>query len=323
MSVRDVIGSFGSKRILIVGDLMIDEYIFGHVEKISPEAPVPVVEAKGTDVKLGGAANVANNLLSLGCEVSILGVVGKDRRGKLLKELLESSGANVDWVLEDEGRPTTVKTRIIAGSQQLLRVDWENRETVSGKILQEMLSILKKNYADFDAVIVSDYGKGAITPELFRFTGRIKRKGIVVSVDPKEKNFPVYRNVTTMTPNIKETYQATGIKPDTDDMAEEAGFRLIEMFNLDFALITRGERGLSIVSKEFIKHIPARAKQVFDVTGAGDTVISVFTLSLCSGAHPIEAAEIANAAGGIVVGKLGTATVDAEELLKSLGYDES
>ena len=322
MEVREILQSFKEKRVLIVGDLMVDEYVFGHVERISPEAPVPVVEAKGTDVKLGGAANVANNLLSLGCKVSILGVVGNDRKGRLLIEMLENLGADVSWVLEDNERPTTVKTRIIAGSQQLLRVDWENRETVSGRILEKMLLTFEKNYVDFDAVIISDYGKGVVNREIFDVTGKVKRDGKVVSVDPKEKNFPIYRDVTTMTPNIKETLQATGIKPDTEEEAERAGLKLVNMFNLDFSLITRGEKGLSIVGRDFVKHIPARAKQVYDVTGAGDTVISVFTLSLCSGALPVEAAEIANVAGGIVVGKLGTATTSVGEILKAFYQNE-
>lgn len=322
MIAEEIFRAFREKRILIVGDLMVDEYVFGHVERISPEAPVPVVEAREASMKLGGAANVARNLISLGCSVSVAGVVGADERGRFLRSSLESLGADVEGVLEDRSRPTTVKTRIVAGSQQLLRVDWESRDYIEGDVHSRLISVVSGRFMEFDALIISDYGKGVVTSELFDVAEKVKRSGIVVSLDPKEKNFPIYRNVTTMTPNVKETFQATGIKPESDELAEEAGKALMERFNLDFSLITRGGRGLSVIGRGFKKHIPARAKQVYDVTGAGDTVISVFTLSLCSGATPVEAAEIANVAGGIVVGKLGTASVTVEEILEHLDKHE-
>lgn len=313
---EEILKSFKGKKLLVVGDFMLDEYIFGRVERISPEAPVPVVEAKDVTVKPGGAANVAANLSSLGAVPYLVGVVGRDEKGKKLKALLRELGANIDWLIEDSGRPTTVKTRIVAGAQQLLRVDWENREYVSSAISERILDILSKNFRSFDAIIISDYGKGVITPELFEITGKVREER-PITLDPKEKNFPFYRDVTTMTPNIKETFQAVGVKPETDEEAEKAGNRLINRFNLEYAVITRSEKGLSIVGRDFKRHIPTRAKQVFDVTGAGDTVISVFTLALSSGATPVEAGEVANLAAGIVVGKLGTATTTVVEILET------
>ena len=219
-------------------------------------------------------------------------------------------------LIEDSARPTTRKMRIIAGSQQLLRVDWENTDYINRSLSEKLREVISSVYKDFDAIIISDYGKGVITEKLFEITGKI-RKEIPVTLDPKEKNFKLYRDVTTMTPNIKETFNAVNVKPIGDSEAEEAGRKLIQKFNLEYAVVTRSERGLSVVGKDFVKHIPTRAKQVFDVTGAGDTVISAFTLAIASGATPEEAGEIANLAAGIVVGKLGTATATVEEIEKA------
>ena len=316
---RELLHRFKGKKILVVGDFMLDEYIKGTVERISPEAPVPIVDAKSKSYRPGGAANVVANLRALGAEVESVGVVGKDQDGETLLKLLKEMGAGVNGIVADGERPTTKKTRIIGGSQQLLRVDWESRDYLSQKVEERLLAFLKENYRRFDAVIISDYGKGVITKGLFEVTKEIKKR-IPVLLDPKEKNFPIYGSgaVTTMTPNIKETYQAVGLKPLTDSEAEEAGRRLIEEFGLDFAVITRSEKGISIIEKGAAHHIPTRAKQVYDVTGAGDTVISAMALSLAAGADLKEAAEIANLAAGVVVGKLGTATVTVEEIEEAL-----
>ena len=310
---RELLKKFTGKRILVIGDFMVDEYIKGTVERISPEAPVPVVEAKGITLKPGGAANVVANIRALGGEAVPLGVVGNDEAGERLKELLQELGAPTETLITDTSRPTTRKTRIIAGSQQLLRVDWESRDYLPETIEKQVLSFLLNHYREFDAIIISDYGKGVVTKKLFDFTGQIK-KTVPIFLDPKEKNFPFYREVTTMTPNIKETFQAVKILPDTDEKTEKAGKRMIEEYRLDYAVITRSEKGLSIVMKNRVKHIPTRAKQVFDVTGAGDTVISAFALAVAAGATPFEAGEIANLAAGVVVGKLGTATATVEEI---------
>jgi rfaE bifunctional protein kinase chain/domain len=315
--IRTVLKNFKGKKVGVIGDFMIDEYIKGNVERISPEAPVPVVEAKNSTYSPGGAGNVVANLISLGAEVVVFGVVGTDKNGAKLKELLEKLGANVEFLVEDDSRPTTIKTRIIAGSQQLLRIDWESREEVKGEVAEKIYSALEDTAEDFDALVISDYGKGVVIDRLFEITKKLKEK-LPVLLDPKEKNYPIYRHVTTMTPNIKETFQAVGIKPESDELAKIAGEELIRKFKLDFAVITRSEQGLSVVGKDFIHHIPARAKQVFDVTGAGDTVISVMALALASGASPEEAGYLANIAGGIVVGKLGTAVVSVEEIEREL-----
>ena len=308
---------FRGKKILVIGDFMLDEYIEGKVERISPEAPVPVVEAKEVKVRPGGAANVVANLLSLGANPVPLGVVGEDKAGERLKELLKKLGAPTETLIVEPSRPTTRKTRIIASSQQLLRVDWECKEEVPREVKEKILSFLKENYGEFDGIVISDYGKGVITGELFEITGKIKRR-TPVFLDPKEKNFRVYSEITTMTPNIKETFQAVGIKPESDREAEIAGRKLIEQFKLDFAVITRSEKGMSVITPRETKHIPTRAKQVYDVTGAGDTVISAFALAFVSGADPFTAAEVANLAAGIVVGKVGTATVSLKELKEAL-----
>ncbi|MEO2068253.1 MAG: D-glycero-beta-D-manno-heptose-7-phosphate kinase [Desulfurobacteriaceae bacterium] len=312
---EEILEKFEGRKILVVGDFMLDEYIFGRVERISPEAPVPVVDARDITLRLGGAGNVAANLRSLGAYVWVLGVVGSDEKGKILKKLLEKV-ANTSWLIEDDDRLTTVKTRIVAGSQQLLRVDWENKDYVKASISDQILEMISKNYKEFDAIIISDYGKGVITPSLFEITGEVKKER-PITLDPKEKNYPFYKDITTMTPNMKETFQAVGIEPISDEKAEKAGKLLIDKFKLDYAVITRSEKGLSVIGRDFKKHIPTRAKQVFDVTGAGDTVISAFTLAISVGATPTEAGEIANLAAGIVVGKLGTATTTVDEILKA------
>ncbi len=314
---RELLKKFKDRKVLVIGDFMLDEYIEGKVERISPEAPVPIVEARETTFRPGGAANVAVNVKSLGGSVTVLGVVGNDEGGERLRKILSGKGINTELLLEDTSRPTTRKTRIISGSQQLLRVDWESKNYISEKLRKELLTYLLENYRDFDVIVISDYGKGVVTKELFEITGEI-RKRTPVFLDPKERNFPIYRNVTAMTPNIKETFQAVGIKPISDKDAERAGKKLIERFNLEYAVVTRSERGISIVTGKEVKHIPTRAKQVFDVTGAGDTVIASFSLAVAAGALPFEAGEIANLAAGIVVGKLGTATVTVEEIEEAL-----
>ncbi len=313
---REILQRFKGKRILVIGDFMVDEYIKGTVERISPEAPVPVVEARGVTLKPGGAANVVANVVALGGHAIPLGIVGDDEAGERLRELLQNTGVETDTLITDTSRPTTRKTRIIAGSQQLLRVDWESRDYLPEEIERKVLSFLSSHYREFDAVIISDYGKGVITRALFTLTGKIKEE-VPIFLDPKEKNFPIYTDVTAMTPNIKETSQAVGVVPATEEETEKAGKLLIERYKLDYSVITRSEKGLSIITKDETKHIPTRAKQVFDVTGAGDTVISAFALSIAAGATPFEAGEIANLAAGIVVGKLGTATVTVEEILEA------
>jgi len=313
----EILDAFAGKKVLVLGDFMLDEYVKGKVERISPEAPVPVVEARGISHKPGGAGNVTLNLSALGAKPFAFGVIGRDEAGRKLKAMLEQAGVDASMLLVQENRPTTRKMRIIAGAQQLLRVDWENTDYIDTATFEKLRDVLVSVWREFDAMIISDYGKGVVTESLFELTRKFRAQ-IPVALDPKERNFGFYKDVTTMTPNIRETYLAVGIKPVTDSDAEKAGRRLIERFNLNYAVVTRAEKGLSVVCTDRVSHIPARAKQVFDVTGAGDTVISVFTLSVACGATPEEAGELANTAGGIVVGKVGTATVTVEEIRHEL-----
>ncbi len=311
---------FKGKRILIVGDFILDEYIFGNVERISPEAPVPIVDARDKTVKLGGAANVALNILSLGGIPFLLSVIGNDQNGRKALELMKKLEIKTDGLIVDSKRPTTVKTRIVASSQQLIRIDWENRDYIPDNIEGKILEFINENAGNFDAMLISDYGKGVITGSLFKTTKKLK-KNMPIVLDPKRKNYPLYRNVTAVTPNTKETYEATNIYPSSDNNAEIAGKVLIERFKTDYALITRGEKGLSIIGENLKKHIPTRAKQVYDVTGAGDTVASVFTLAIACNLPPVEAAEMANAAAGIEVGKLGATSVTIDEMNEFIRKD--
>ena len=307
---KEIITQFKNKKILVVGDLILDRYLWGEVERISPEAPVPVVDIKKETFNPGGASNVAWNISQLGAEVFMSGVVGKDEPGKLITSLIEEKNIKPLIVLDRE-RPTTEKTRIIAVSQQLLRIDKEKRVNLSSSVSSELINQIKSVLKKIDAVIVSDYGKGVITKALMDF---LKSTKIPVFVDPKPSNFLLYKNITTMTPNRKEAYEC--VKMDRDSTVEEVGKQIMEHLGIDTLLITLGAEGMALFEKETVTKIPAKAKKVFDVTGAGDTVISVLALSKISGASWKEAASLANYAAGYVVGEIGTATVSPEKLLE-------
>lgn len=321
----DIIKRFSEASILVIGDLILDRYIWGKVSRISPEAPVPVVEVTREDFLLGGAANVAANIVSLGGKVAIAGVTGNDRARDVIMKLLEDRGIDTGGIVMDE-RPTTVKTRVIAHHQQVVRFDREDRSKISLKILKRMLDYIKAfaSRSRIDAIIVSDYKKGVVSRELIREILRIARpSGIFVAVDPKVGHFPYYKGVSIITPNLKEASEGSGIEIIDETTLIKAGRRLLKKLSLEALLITRGEEGMSLFlrrDKEIEHHhIPTRARKVFDVTGAGDTVIATFTLCKVSGASMIEACEIANYAAGIVVGEVGTATVTPEQLKEAMG----
>ncbi len=307
---EEIITQFKNRKILVVGDLILDRYLWGEVERISPEAPVPVVDIKKETFNPGGASNVAWNVSQLGAEVFMSGVVGKDEPGKLLTSLIEEKNIK-PLIIVDKERPTTEKTRIIAVSQQLLRIDREKRVNLSPSVSSELINQIKSVLKKVDAVIVSDYGKGVITKALMEF---LKSTKIPVFVDPKPSNFLLYKNITTMTPNRKEAYEC--VKMDRDSTVEEVGKQIMEDLGINTLLITLGAEGMALFEKETVTKIPAKAKKVFDVTGAGDTVISVLALSKISGASWKEAASLANYAAGYVVGEIGTATVSPENLLE-------
>lgn len=305
-----------SKCIMVIGDLMIDEYIWGKVERISPEAPVPVVEVESELFNLGGAGNVANNLLNLGARVIINAVRGNDRHGDILVGILEDLKVPTDSIFVDPKRTTTVKTRIIAHTQQVARIDKEDRSLITDALRKKIIGSYQDALADIDALIISDYGKGVVSKKLIgEVVPPARKKGIPVCVDPKERNFPYYRNVSAITPNVKELSFGAGIKIEEYDHLIQAAHKVKSMLGCDMVLVTRGEHGMSLFEEDgHPVDIPTTAKAVFDVTGAGDTVIACFTLAWASGATPREAAIIANVAAGLVVAEVGAASVPWEKL---------
>lgn len=321
-NVEKIFGNFKEKKILVIGDIILDRYIFGKVMRISPEAPVPVVEVYEEQYRLGGAANVANNIIALGGKVYLCGIIGKGSAGRIVRDLLTERGIQQDFIFDDIRR-TTVKTRIIGGNQQIVRFDIEDRKRLEGKAKETFLSIIKNGLNNFDAVIVSDYKKGVVSEELFRILVSHKKKNnSFVAVDPKVGHFRLYKQVSLITPNIAEASHGAEIEIKDEKTLIKAGFNLLKKLACDSVLITRGEEGMSLFEKQNsdinVTHLPTVAKKVFDVTGAGDTVIATITLAHVAGASLVDAAKIANVAAGIVVGKIGTATATKEEIIEVL-----
>lgn len=298
---------------------MLDRYVWGTVTRISPEAPVPIVEIKGETDRLGGAANVANNVRALGAKCSIVCVVGEDQAGRELEKQLEAQGIPVDGLIRDSSRPTTLKTRVIAHNQQVVRTDREVRDEVSGSLEDRLIDAVLDRVDGCDAIIVSDYAKGVITKRLLdNLIPMARSRNKLIAVDPKEAHFKNYKRVSLITPNQFEAAAAMGKRIYDELSLHDVGWEIIELLDVDFVLITRGEKGMSLFRKDrTYKHYPTVARKVYDVTGAGDTVISCFTLALCVGASVDEAASIANHAAGIVVSNLGTAVVTPDELISS------
>ena len=318
--LKRIISNFKGAKILIVGDLILDEFIWGTVSRISPEAPVPVVWAKRESFMPGGACNVANNIVSLGGRAYLSGVIGGDEKGAVLKGELESKGIDTSCVLVDETRHTTLKTRVVAHHQQVVRIDKESVEPLKDDTITKLTRHIRTKLTDADAVIIEDYGKGVITPRLLKaIVPLAKRMKKIVAVDPKEEHFSYYRGVSLITPNTQEAEKASGVEIKDEDSLFKAGGKILSKLGCAIALVTLGENGMCVFKKgSRPKHIPTIAQEVFDVSGAGDTVIAAYTLALVSGADPIEAAHVANCAAGIVVRKLGTATVSPEELIEKI-----
>lgn len=324
--IHNILTSASSKRILVIGDVMLDEFVWGKVSRISPEAPVPVVEVSRESSYPGGAANVARNLAEFTRSVRVLGVVGRDGYGAQLRGLLEEERIQTDCLVEVAGLPTIVKTRIIARQQQVVRVDREKRTTPDAATLRSIVAQVERVLPETDAIIFEDYGKGLIVQELKDAVCALaQRRETVVTVDPNPGNPLDWAGVTAIKPNRSEAFAAAGVlhdEPADDPLRDapllEVGRRLIERWKVGQLLITLGEHGMILFDGgQPPYHTPTRAQEVFDVSGAGDTAISLYTLALAAGATAREAAEIANHASGIVVGKLGTATVSAEELVES------
>ncbi len=312
--IKIIVRNFQKKKVLVLGDLMMDKYIFGDVSRISPEAPVPVVEVTKDLRCLGGAGNVSRNLESLGCSSILVGVVGDDDEGRWIRENVSESRG----IFVDPKRPTTTKTRIIAHQQQIARIDIEKRSDISKEMETIILDFIKSQ--NYEGILISDYNKGILTRGLMReLIPFAQKKNIPIFVDPKIENFFLYSPVTLITPNHHEAEKIVHHPCLSDSQVEKAGETILNRISSRYLILKRGERGMSVFERgKKALHIPAIAKEVYDVTGAGDTVIATATLALLAGASIIEAAIMANAAAGIVVGKLGTATVNQEELLASL-----
>ncbi len=317
--LRQAVGKFSQAKVLVLGDVMLDRFIWGAVRRISPEAPVPVVEVESETYMLGGAANVLHNLIALGGHAQICGLVGEDQPGQQVRELLEDLEVPDDGLVQSGQRPTTVKTRVVAQSQQVVRVDRENRQPATSDEAAAILEYLDKQIPLVDAVIISDYAKGLITKQV---TGRLKHlaaaQGKLWAVDPKVPNMPLYAGATIVTPNHLEAAAAAGIHTDNPEYVHLAGQKLREAHDFQNVLVTQGERGMTLFSGLGESHIPTTAKRVFDVTGAGDTVISTLTLGMVAGLEPQEAALLANFAAGVVVGEVGTSAVTAGRLVQAL-----
>jgi D-beta-D-heptose 7-phosphate kinase/D-beta-D-heptose 1-phosphate adenosyltransferase len=317
MNLLKLIDAFNKQSVLVIGDTMIDKFVWGKVKRISPEAPVPVVEVTKETQTLGGAGNVASNIASLGGKAYIVSVIGDDLTGNALTEMMNAKNINSGYLVCDCDRPTIIKTRIIAVSQQLVRVDKEIKgsfhRSTENKIIKNIETLVPK----VNAVIISDYGKGVVSKKVLKKAIDLARKyKIPITVDPKTENFKKYKRVTSITPNTKEAIEGMNAKNiKTDGDIENLGRRILKTLNSDSVLITRSEKGMTLIQPENkITNIPTRAKEVFDVTGAGDTVISTMTLALAAKADLPSAAEIANFAAGIVVAKIGTAAASQKEL---------
>jgi rfaE bifunctional protein kinase chain/domain len=308
------------RQVLILGDVMLDEFLWGDVSRISPEAPVPVVEVKRHTFHLGGAGNVARNVRSMEGRPCLAGVIGKDVAGDKVREALVEAGIEDLLVPADRGRPTTVKTRIIAHHQQVVRADREHADDISTALENTLLSRVRQALPRCSALILSDYQKGVLTPRLMKVVLDLagKRK-MPVLVDPKVRHFAHYRGVSVLTPNHLEAEQATGIRIRGAADLEAAGQKMLRALKCDAVLVTRGEQGMTLFRRGLKPlHIPAAAREVFDVTGAGDTVIAALGLACAAGANLEEAARLANHAAGVVVGKLGTAAATPDEILEAV-----
>lgn len=318
--LREITDNFGQARVLILGDIMLDEYMYGSVDRISPEAPVPVVDVTSSKILLGGAANVAANICSLGGEALLIGVVGEDEAAIKISQLLKSKNISDKLLVTDITRRSTIKTRIIAHSQQIVRADREDRHEVNTEVEKQILKRFLSVADDIQAVIISDYGKGVITLSLLEKLMTVcLEKDIYVAVDPKETHFNNYKRVSVITPNHHEAGFAYGRRIQNEEDLLEVGNGLLNRLQAKSILITRGPDGMSLFTADSApKHIPTFAKKVFDVTGAGDTVIASFVVATCAGADPIEAAVISNTGAGITVGEIGTATVTMEQLRNEL-----
>ncbi|WP_428073723.1 D-glycero-beta-D-manno-heptose-7-phosphate kinase [Candidatus Avelusimicrobium luingense] len=316
--LKTILKACKGQEIIVVGDIMLDHFIKGSVSRISPEAPVPVVDVKKEFFVAGGAGNVAVNLAALDAKPVMISVVGPDVGGEMLKDFLRKRGVNISGICEDSDRPTTQKIRVMADQQQVVRFDRESKKVISPAIARACMKNFENAVQTAKGVILSDYGKGMLSDQnIQKIISLCRKKHIPVCVDPKIDNFKKYKHITCMTPNTKEAWEGVGAAPKSGEEAiEKLGQKILKMLEADSILITRSAEGMSLFEKGAKKPytVRATAREVYDVTGAGDTVISVLTLALAAGANLKEAAVLANYAAGIVVEKSGTATTSRQEI---------
>jgi len=317
--LKGIVDALAGRRLAVVGDSMVDRFLWGRVDRISPEAPVPVVRIERETAKLGGAANVAANIRALGAEVVLFGVCGEDEAARRLRDLLADHGIDAGGLVAAADRPTTIKTRVLAHNQQVVRTDREDDRPVEARVLEELADRLARD-GSFDGFVLSDYGKGVLTDSaLAAFIGDAGSRGVPVVVDPKRGDYSQYRGVTSLTPNQKEAEQACATVIESDAGLRAAGRTLLDRTAAEAVLVTRGEHGMALFEKGGDEHhLATEATTVYDVTGAGDTVIAVYTAALAAGAAFADAARLANHAAGLAVRELGTATVTADQLRSAL-----
>jgi rfaE bifunctional protein kinase chain/domain len=318
--IKELKHKFEGKRIAIIGDMMLDGYFWGDVKRISPEAPVPVLEVEEEFFRFGGAANVALNIAALGGIPIPIGVIGDDNYGAIFSSLLNDSKISADGILIDESRPTTTKTRVIADSQHVVRIDKESKEYLNSKMEGKIFDYVKKNINDLDGIILQDYNKGVLTEMVItKIVNEANESKKLITVDPKFENFWSYKNVTVFKPNRKEAEEKLGLKITSSKDVSSAGSKLLEKLNAQYILLTLGDEGIAVFEKgKAEKRMPTKARKVADVSGAGDTVISTLTLSLAAGADILEASYLANYAGGIVCGEVGIVPVNKEKLFTTI-----
>jgi len=310
--------------VLVIGDVMLDRYLWGSVKRISPEAPVPIVKVEKTSLVLGGAANVAANIVGLGGKAILVGVTGDDAEADALVELLEKSAISSESIVRVKNRPTTIKTRIVAHNQHVVRIDQETNESLAKEVADQIFDKIENLKSEFSIVVVSDYAKGVLTDKLLsRLIKFGKSENKMILIDPKGKDFSKYKGATLLTPNRRETSEACGlddnIEESAEKLAEKAGKILLEKLSLDALLITRGEKGMTLLQKgEDNSHLKARARKVYDVTGAGDTVIAAMAAALGTGVDFRRASEFANLAAGLVVEKVGTTIITRQMIEEHL-----
>jgi D-beta-D-heptose 7-phosphate kinase/D-beta-D-heptose 1-phosphate adenosyltransferase len=324
-NIESLFNKLAQIRCLVIGDVMLDEYLWGRTDRISPEAPVQVVDVLREELRLGGAGNVVNNLVALGAQVSACSVVGEDENGEALLTAFQKQNISIDAIFRDPSRRTSRKTRVVASNQQIVRIDRESREPLSSYVEEKLCEWLTNNAAIYDVIVLSDYLKGVLTPKVLSAAISVaKSAGIPVLADPKGTDYSRYRGVTTLTPNRKEAEAASGIVINSDESLAQAAMIIMKRAELKHLLITRSEAGMSLFSAEAVAvHIPTVAREVFDVSGAGDTVLASLAIGIAAGLEMDEAARLANVAAGIAVGKLGTSTVTPDEIINAIALSHS